>query len=214
MGRPLEPQCIYLQLGALAYVFIFVFAAQLMPDTYVWYESTVSELAAQDVVGREAMTFNLVLLAIVSFGVSVTLARRCQELPTCKWIMVFIPWFCFGIFTLGSAIWATVPAGVELNQEAKLHSFFATAAGFSFTIAMMTNTAILTQDSRFTKVSMVLFCAMVLFLILFSSQGPLLGLWQRLFQTTSLAYLIVVLQDGHPPHGSENDVGGVHRSSI
>jgi len=122
-------------IAVLFFAASIIIAQLFTPSTYSWTQNTVSELAAQNYDNAWIMSIGLMGYGIL-LGLGIILRLKNTREFVFPDAMVFI--YAVGIFLSG--VFATAPFDGNTNysmQEASLHSIFATAAGLSISIAMI-----------------------------------------------------------------------------
>ncbi len=113
---------------AIIYIVVFIIAAHLtVGEQYLWYRHSISQLAGQAYSNAWIMR-----AGFIGFGVLVQIAAIGRIRATGGYWYRELPIMIYGLSILASGIFSASPfiEGVPYSeQEAELHTFFATAAG-------------------------------------------------------------------------------------
>lgn len=171
---------------------IIVIAHFFAPPGYVWTQNTISELASQ------GHTYKWIMQAGLSgFGALIMLAVGMIIFRTKKVLIPILPVMLYGLGVFLSGIFCAAPIDLTIEYsvaEAKLHSTFATLAGFSLSAGIVWH--IFASSSGREQLTHTIFLAAVVgFSMLFSmiDNGTVevgLGVVQRCIYLSGFAWLI------------------------
>jgi hypothetical membrane protein len=173
---------------AVLYIILLIIIAQIIvPDSYDWVQHSISQYAAQNYEYQWIMQ-----LGFLGFGVLLSIGVFTNWAKNRKYWYREVPVLVYALSIAVSALFSTDPfiEGVSYSeQEAQLHSFFATLAGFSFSITVLLYT--LTEQIVWKKSAHFL----VLWLVIGLSFGiytteNYVGLLQRLLWAVSFTWLV------------------------
>lgn len=172
--------------SVISFVLIIIVAHGFAPSDYVWWQRTISELAAQNlplawIMRAGFISFGIMLVAQVLWSF------KHREVP----IFVGTALIGYGLSMLATGVWSTVYPGLSgvVNEQAgQLHSFFATSAGVMLTLAIVC--AIwLTPNSQLKSVHLLFLLAVIGFSVLFGLLPAYQGIFQRLLYLSGLTWL-------------------------
>lgn len=132
---------------AIAYIFIFIlFAHIVVGDQYIWYRHSISQLAGQGYAQAWIMR-----AGFIGFGVLVQIAGIGRIRAAGQHWYRELPIMAYGLCILASGIFSAAPfiEGVSYSeQEAELHTLFATAGGWALTAGIFLHMLTDAQNSR------------------------------------------------------------------
>jgi len=123
-----------IQFSIFFFVAVIVLAHFFTPPEYNWTQNTVSDLAAQ------GMKYQWIMqVGFIGFGLLLNLGFAQKFIAAQKVSYPDLLVMLYGLAILLSGFFSTAPfiQGVNYSaQESNLHSFFATAAGISFSLGI------------------------------------------------------------------------------
>ena len=161
----------------------------IAPPEYNWRVHTISELAAQKYRNGPVMR-----AGFIGFGILLSSA------VLLKWISAsfpvkYIPLMVYSASVLISGLFSTSPFISNLDfsvREAKIHSFFAQLAGFSFSVGILL--FMIYEDRMGLKiVHFAFFLFVILTSLLFGRIHRYRGILQRLLYLGSFVWLVIFL---------------------
>ena len=174
---------------AVAFITIFILIAHFMVgEPYLWYRHTISQLA-----GQAYSKAWIMRAGFIGFGVLVQIAGIGRMRAAGRYWFREVPIMIYGLSVLASGVFSTTPfiEGVPYSeQEALLHTLFASAGGIALSAAMLIFMLTDTPDSRRVVHAIALALTMGLVFLFFNAQDTVAGLMQRLLWTVGLAWLV------------------------
>ena len=122
-------------IAVLYWMAVIILAHFFAPPGYLWTQNTISELASQGHTHKWIMQVGL-----IGFGALVMLAAGQNIFKSGKIAYALLPVALYGIAVLLSGIFCEAPIDPSISYltlEAKLHSAFATIAGWSLSLAIL-----------------------------------------------------------------------------
>ena len=121
---------------AIAYILIFIVIAHIVVgEQYLWYRHSISQLAGQ---GYELAW--IMRAGFIGFGLLVQIAGTGRMRAARRYWYRELPLMAYGLCIVGSGIFSAAPfiEGVAYSeQEAQLHTLFATAGGWALTTGIL-----------------------------------------------------------------------------
>jgi len=132
---------------AIAYILLFIVIAHIVVgEQYVWYQHSISQLA-----GQEYAQAWIMRAGFVGFGILVQIVGIGRIRATGRIWFRELALMAYGLCILASGFFSAAPfiEGVAYSeQEAQLHTLFATAGGWALTAGMLLYMLTETLNSR------------------------------------------------------------------
>ena len=132
--------------AVLYWIAVIILAHVFAPPGYLWTQNTISELASQGHTHKWIMQVGL-----IGFGALVMLAVGQTIFKKGRGICALLPVALYGFAVLLSGIYCEAPIDPSISyliSEAKLHSTFATIAGWSLSLAILWHIFISSNESE------------------------------------------------------------------
>lgn len=173
------------------------------PPGYVWTEHTISELAAQGHIYKWIMQ-----AGFIGFGLLLGLALVWKSNLMGRIHSPDLPILVYGLAILVTGIYCTAPFDPNISysiQEAQLHSYFATLAGFALVGGTLWYLIASPEKRSIHLVFLVLItAASMLFGLAESGTIPIgKGIVQRSLYLVSFIWLAFTLRKNHEYHYSQ-----------
>jgi len=173
---------------AVAFVTLFIlFAHLVVGEPYLWYRNSISQLAGQAYAHAWIMR-----AGFIGFGVLVQIAGVGRVRAAHRYWYREVPIMLYGLAILLSGIFSTSPfiEGVPYSeQEARLHTVFATAAGIALSVAILLFAFTDAPSSR-RVVHAIALVLITTLSILFNALPTISGAIQRLLWIVGFAWLV------------------------
>ena len=171
---------------AVAYIILFLLIAHLIVgEPYLWYRNSISQLAAQ------AYQYAWIMrLGFIGFGVIVQIVGIVRMMSARPYSYREVPIMLYGLAILLSGIFSTSPfiKGITYSeQEARIHSFFATSAGVALTVGVLLYALTDTARRAGHLIALVLITGVSFLLGAVPTIG---GVTQRLLWLVGFAWLV------------------------
>jgi len=188
---------------AVTFITIFILIAHfVVGEPYHWYRNTISQLAGQAYPNAWIMR-----AGFIGFGALVQIAGIGRIREAGRYWYREVPIMLYGLAILAAGIFSTTPfiEGIPYSeQEAQLHSFFATAAGI-VTAGMLFFA--LTDAAKSRRLVHAIALLMTIGIsILFGALPEVSGAMQRLLWFVGFAWLVYLGSGVTPSH---KDTGSV-----
>lgn len=159
----------------------------VVSEPYLWYRNSISQLAGQAYPNAWIMR-----AGFIGFGVLVQIAGIIRMRAVGRYWYREVPIMLYGLSILASGIFSTSPfiEGVPYSeQEAQLHTLFATAAGIALSAGILL--FMLTDAPNLRRAVHAIALVLTIGIsFLFSALPTVLGAMQRLLWTVGFAWLV------------------------
>ena len=178
----------FIILSVVFIVLVILTAHIFVPEPYNWMHNTISELASQGYPNKWVMQ-----IGFIGFGVLLSIGAITNFLQEGKYRFIHLPLFIYALGILLAGIFCTRPFvdGIPYSEvEARLHSIFASIAGFALSAAMLLY--FLTDHSRrriLHAISLVLVLGLSISFGLASSYA---GIVQRILYLVGFIWLVFI----------------------
>ena len=175
-------------LSVVFIVLVILVAHIFVPEPYNWMHNTISELASQGYPNKWIMQ-----IGFIGFGVllSVGVLQNIRKERNYRFRQILLVIYAVGILFAGIFCTRSFVDGIPYSEiEARLHSFFASIAGFALSAAMLLY--FLTDHSRrriLHAISLVLVLGLSISFGLASSYA---GIVQRILYLVGFIWLVFI----------------------
>jgi hypothetical membrane protein len=188
----------------VAFIIISILIAHtVVGESYLWYQNSISQLA-----GQAYQNAWIMRAGFIGFGVLVTVAGIDRIRAAGRYWYRDLAIMIYGLCILGSGIFSTTPfiEGISYSeQEAQLHTLFATAAGFALSVGILFYMLTDAQDRRRVVHATALVLTIVISLLL-GTLPRIMGAIQRLLWIVGFTWLVYL---GARPRLSQKESGTI-----
>ena len=175
-------------LSVVFIVLVILIAHIIVPDPYNWMHNTISELASQGYVYKWVMQ-----IGFIGFGVLLSIGAISNFRQEGKYRFRQFPLIIYASGILMAGIFCTRPFvdGITYSEvEARLHSIFASIAGFALSAAMLMY--FLTDHSRRRILHAISLVLVLGFSISFGLASSYAGIVQRILYLVGFSWLVFI----------------------
>jgi len=175
-------------LSVVFIVLVILIAQIIVPDPYNWMHNTISELASQGYAYKWVMQ-----IGFIGFGVLLSIGAITNFRQEGKYRFLHLPLLIYASGILMAGIFCTRPFvdGIPYSEvEARLHSSFASIAGFALSAAILLY--ILTDQSRRRILHAISLILVLGLSITFGLASSYAGIVQRILYLVGFSWLIFI----------------------
>jgi hypothetical membrane protein len=175
-------------LSVIFIVLVILIAHIFVPEPYNWIHNTISELASQGYPNKWIMQ-----IGFIGFGVLLSIGTITNFRQEGKYRFRHLPLVIYALGILMAGIFCTRPFvdGIPYSEvEARLHSIFASIAGFALSVAMLLY--FLTDHSRRRILHAISLLLVLGLSISFGSASSYAGIVQRILYLVGFIWLLFI----------------------
>ena len=172
----------------LSIVLVILIAHIYVPEPYNWMHNTISELASQGYRNKWIMQ-----LGFIGFGILLSVGAITNFRQEGKYRLRHLPLVIYALGILMAGIFCTRPFvdGIPYSEvEARLHSIFASIAGFALSAAMLMY--FLTDHSRRRILHAISLLLVLSLSISFGLASSYAGIVQRILYLVGFIWLVFI----------------------